>query len=53
MLPSIDYLQAKNLRDPLILSRDIDDRKILQFDQMKGTTGYNQPKEIVLYATFP
>ena len=38
---------------PLILSREIDNQKMLQPDWIKDTVGYNQPKVIVSDATFP
>ena len=37
----------------MILSRDIDDQRILQSDWMRVTHGHIQQKGIVMYSTFP
>ena len=53
MLPFLMIISSqKNLRYPLIPSRDIDDQRLLQSDWTRGTTGYTQPKMIVRDATF-
>ena len=45
-VPSLDkYFQAKNLRNQLILSRDIVDQRILQSDRMRITPCHNQPQK--------
>ena len=54
MLPSLDdYLNARNLRDLLILSRDIDDQRILQSHWTRDTIGPTKPKEVISGAAFP
>ena len=54
MLPSLDdYLNARNLRDLLILSRDIDDQRILQSHWTRDTIDPTKPKEVVSGAAFP
>ena len=60
MLPSLDdYLNtnitkhANTRRYSLILSKDIDDRRILQSDWMWGTNGHTQPQLIIWDVTFP
>ena len=53
MLSSLDdYIFVKKRRT-LILSRHIDDHRILQSDWMKKTTDHTQPKVVVLDATLP
>ena len=47
MLPSLKTNSMQKLRYQLILSKDIDDQKILQSDWTRGTTGHTQPKEVV------
>ena len=45
MLPSLDdCLHTKNLRYQLVLSGFIADKRILQFDWMRDTTGHTQSK---------
>ena len=54
MLPSLDdQLHAIELRYYLILSRDIDDQRILQSAWKRDTTDHNQPKVVFSDATFP
>ena len=54
MLPSFDkYLHAKNLKNQLIPSRDINDQRISQSDWTKGTIGHIQTKVVVLDAASP
>ena len=40
-------------RYQLIPSRDIDDQRILESDNFKGTRGHIQLRVVVLNATFP
>lgn len=47
------YLRVKNLTYRLILSRDIDNQQIMQYDWTRDTTRHTHPKVIVLDATFP
>ena len=47
-----DYLHARNLRDWLILFRDIDDQIILQSDWIRDRTGPTQPYVIILELPF-
>ena len=52
MLPSLDdYLHAKNLRQQLIPSRDIDNQRILQYGWTSGKTDHTQPKMVVSMLT--
>ena len=46
-----DKLDENKIRYQLFLSRDIDDKRILQSDWIKATTGNTPPKAVFSYAT--
>ena len=52
LLFSDDYLHAKNLRDPLIPSRDIDGQRILQSDWVGSTIAHITSRVVVSDAIF-
>ena len=49
--PSWLYVK-KTPRDQLLLSKDTNNRRVLQFDCTSGTPCHNQPNVVVLDATF-